>query len=57
MNSENIFQYIEEEDETITKIIYKFKVIIIGDINSGKTTIIQKLLKNKSNSSNSTTNN
>ena len=57
MNSENNFQYIEEEDEAITKIIYKFKVIIIGDINSGKTTIIQKLLKNKSNSSNSTTNN
>jgi small GTP-binding protein len=57
MNSENIFQYIEEEDETITKVVYKFKVIIIGDINSGKTTIIKKLLKNKFNSSNSTTNN
>ena len=47
MNSDDSFQYIEENNETITKIIYKFKVIILGDINSGKTTIIKKLFRKK----------
>ena len=47
MNSDDSFQYIEENNETITKIIYKFKVIILGDINSGKTTIIKRLFRKK----------